>query len=176
VGVLARVVVSVTCSSAEFFDPTGCARLDAEVYPDPRVERFISENFIPVKIHIKEQPKTFERFGAQWTPTMQLLDPDGNKRHQFEGFLPPDDFLAQLKLGLAHSAFARQQWKEAENRYEDIVKTLPETDAAPEALYWLGVSRYKGSEDGTHLQHTAQAFKNSYTDSTWAKKASVWGN
>ena len=146
------------------------------MYPDPRVDKFINENFIPVKIHIKEQPKTFERFGAQWTPTIQLLDPDGTKRHQFEGFLPPDDFLAQLKLGLAHSAFARQQWKEAEDRYEDIVKTLPGTDAAPEALYWLGVSRYKGSGDGSQLQHTAQAFKNRYTDSTWAKKASVWGS
>ncbi len=138
------------------------------------MEKFINENVIPVKIHIKEQPKTFERFGAQWTPTMQLLDPDGTKRHQFEGFLPPDDFLAQLKLGLAHSDFARQQWKQAENRYEDILKTLPGTDAAPEALYWLGVSRYKGSGDGAFLQQTAEAFKNRYRDSTWAKKASVW--
>ncbi len=138
------------------------------------MESFINDNFVPVKIHIKEQPKTFERFGAQWTPTIQLLDPDGAKRHQFEGFLPADDFLAQLKLGLAHSAFARQQWKEAENRYEDIVRALPGTDAAPEAQYWLGVSRYKNSGDGACLQQTAEAFRTRYSDSPWAKKASVW--
>ncbi len=138
------------------------------------MESFINDNFIPVKIHIKEQPKTFERFGAQWTPTIQILDPDGTKRHQFEGFLPSDDFLAQLKIGLAHSAFARQEWKEAENRYDDIVKALPGTDAAAEALYWLGVSRYKNSGDGAFLQQTAEAFKTRYNDSTWAKKASVW--
>jgi hypothetical protein len=127
-----------------------------------------------LKIHIKEQPKTFERFGAQWTPTMQILDPDGVKRHQFEGFLPADDFLAQLKLGLAHSAFARQQWKEAESRYDDVVKALPGTDAAPEALYWLGVSRYKDTGNGAFLAQTAEAFRTRYKDSTWAKKASVW--
>ncbi len=138
------------------------------------MESFINDNFIPVKIHIKEQPKTFERFGAQWTPTIQILDPDGVKRHQFEGFLPADDFLAQLKLGLAHSAFARQQWKEGEGRYEEIVNTLPSTDAAAEALYWLGVSRYKDSGDGAFLQQTAEAFKTRFSDSTWAKKASVW--
>ncbi len=138
------------------------------------MESFINNNYIPVKIHIKEQPKTFERFGAQWTPTIQVLDTDGTKRHQFEGFLPPDDFLAQLKLGLARSAFARQRWKEAESRYDDIVKTLPGSDAAPEALYWLGVSRYKGGGDATALQQTAEAFKSRYSDSTWAKKASVW--
>ena len=144
------------------------------MYPDARIESLIKNKFIPVKIHIKEQPKTFERFGAQWTPTMQILDPDGTKRHQFEGFLPADDFLSQLKLGLAHSAFARQQWKEAESRYEDIVKTLPDSDAAPESLYWQGVSRYKSSGDPTALQQTADAFKTRYRDSTWAKKASVW--
>lgn len=138
------------------------------------MESFINDNFIAVKIHIKEQPKTFERFGAQWTPTIQVLDPDGAKRHQLEGFLPSDDFLAQLKLGLAHSAFARQEWKEAESRYDDIMSTLPRTDAAAEALYWLGVSRYKNSGDGAFLQQTAEAFKTRYTDSTWAKKASVW--
>jgi TolA-binding protein len=138
------------------------------------VESFINDNFIPVKIHIKEQPKTFERFGAQWTPTIQVLDPDGTKRHQFEGFLPPDDFLAQLKVGLAYSAFARQDWKEAESRFDDIVKALPGTDAAAEALYWLGVSRYKNSGDAAFLQQTAEAFKTQYKDSTWAKKASVW--
>jgi len=67
------------------------------------VEKFINAHYLPVKIHIKEQPKIFERFGAQWTPTIQVLDPDGTKRHQFEGYLPPDDFLAQLQLGLANS-------------------------------------------------------------------------
>jgi len=103
-----------------------------------------------------------------------VLDPDGTKRYQFEGFLPPEDFIAQLKLGLAHSAFARQQWKEAESHFGDIVSTLPRSDAAPEALYWRGVSRYKGSGDALALQQTAEAFKTRYTDSTWAKKASVW--
>ena len=138
------------------------------------MESSINGSFIPVKIHIEEQPKTFERFGAQWTPTVQVLDPDSNKHHKFEGFPPPEDFLAQLKRALAHSAFARQEWKEAESRYDDLAKSLPGTDAAPEALYWLGVSRYKDTGDGNFLQQPAEAFKNRYTDSTWAKRSSVW--
>lgn len=138
------------------------------------MESFINDNFVPVKINIKDQPQVFERFGAQWTPTIQVLDPDGTERHQFEGFLPADDFLAQLKIALASSAFARQQWQEAERRYEDILNTLPDSDAAPEALYWRGVSRYKTSGDATDLQQTAEAFKTRYGGTTWAKKASVW--
>ncbi len=116
---------------------------------------FIAQNFIPVKIHIKQQPDTFKRFGAQWTPTLVTLDRDGVERYRFEGFLPATDFLAQLALGLAHTAFARERWREAEERFRAIVRDFPETEAAPEALYWAGVSRYKGG-DPAALADTAK--------------------
>ena len=47
-------------------------------------------------------------------------------------------------------------------------------DAAPEAQYWAGVSRYKASGDPSHLGATGKRFTERYADSTWAKKASVW--
>ena len=144
------------------------------MYPDEGVSNFISQNFIPVKIHIKEQPDTFKRFGAQWTPTLVILDPGGRERHRFEGFLPKDEFLAQLELGLAKSAFAREQWKEAEQRYRQIVERYPNSEAAVEALYWAGVAKYKGSGDARALTETAIEFKKKYPGSVWAKKASVW--
>ena len=135
----------------------------------------IRENFIPVKIHVKERQKDFERFGAQWTPTAIILDPSGKEQHRFEGFLPADDFLAQLHLGLARSAFGRQNFGEAEKRFRAIVDQFPKTDAAPEALYWAGVSKYKATNDAAALVETEKNFKSRYTDTTWAKKASVWG-
>ena len=48
------------------------------------------------------------------------------------------------------------------------------TDAAPEALYWAGVARYKATGDAAALAETAAEFANRYQDSAWAKKASVW--
>jgi TolA-binding protein len=144
------------------------------VYPDTRVENFIREHYLPVKIHVKEQPQMFERFGAQWTPTMQVLAPDGTKAHEWQGFLPADDFLAQLQLGIAHLAFKRGDWPQAERLFRRVVDELPQSDAAPEALYWAGVARYKGTNDASALGETAQAFRKRYSESTWAKKASVW--
>jgi TolA-binding protein len=144
------------------------------VYPDERVVRFIEENFVPVKIHIKENPKGFEQFGAQWTPTMIVADSNGAERYRFEGYLPVDDFLAQLDLGLAKSAFANQNWGEAERRFRDVADRFPKTEAAAEALYWAGVSGYKGSGDAAALRQTAEAFRSRYPESQWAKKASVW--
>ena len=54
------------------------------------------------------------------------------------------------------------------------MQQFPGTDAAPEALYWAGVARYKATGDAASLKDTARAFTQQYQDSTWAKKASVW--
>jgi len=149
------------------------------VWPDPRVVKFVNENFIPARVHVKDDSALFQKYGekysAQWTPTVLILDAEGVERYRIEGFLPNDDFLAQLMLGRAQIAFAQQEWGEAERRFREIVDTLPDTDAAPEALYWAGVAPYKGTHDDSSLKGTARAFKERYQDTTWAKKASVWG-
>lgn len=129
---------------------------------------------IPVKIHVKENPAGFQRFGAQWTPTVIIADSNGTERYRFEGFLPADDFLAEIETGLAKSDFANGRFSEAERRFRGIVERYPKSEVAPEALYWAGVSKYKASNDPAALKETSEAFKSRYTDSAWAKKASVW--
>ncbi len=123
---------------------------------------------------MKEQGEAFERFGAQWTPTILILDPSGVERHRIEGFLPAPDFLAQLKLGLAHEARLLGDFAKAERLYRELADDPAAGEVAPEALYWAGVSKYKGTGEAGALGETAQAFKSRFTDSAWAKKASVW--
>ena len=108
--------------------------------------KFVQEHFVPVRVHVKTQAEDFKRlgarYGAQWTPTILVVDGSGEARHRVEGFLPADDLLAQLALGLGHSAFARSEFAEAEPAFRKVVEGYPESDAAAEALYWAGVSRY----------------------------------
>lgn len=148
------------------------------MWPDERVVGFVTENFLPARVHVKDDPQEFKRYGeryaAPWTPTILELDPDGVEHHRIEGFLPADDLLAQLMLGRARIAFQQGQWQEAERRFREIVEKLPQTDAAPEALYWAGVAPYKATGDPRSLQETARAFAERYQDGPWAKKASVW--
>jgi hypothetical protein len=145
------------------------------VYPEPRVTEFVSKNFIPVRLHVKKHPEAMGRFGADWTPTVMLLDPNGQERHRIEGFLPADDFLAQLELGLGHLYFKTGRFAESEKQFRDVVDKLPNTTSAAEAQYWAGVSKYKGGGDASALTATAAAFKQRYADTDWAKKASIWG-
>lgn len=148
------------------------------MYPQPEIARFISEHFVPVRVHVKDDKEEFQRLGqkfdAQWTPTTLVIDAPSTERHRIEGFLPRDDFESQLALGLAKAAFGRGKFDEAERMFEQVVEKYPQTDAAPEAQYWAGVSRYKGTGDAAALGDTAKRFTERYADTTWAKKASVW--
>jgi TolA-binding protein len=137
------------------------------------------DQFVPVRVHVKENRDEFQRLGskydAQWTPTILVLDEGGHERHRIEGFLPADDFRAQLALGAAKAAFAAGEYQKAERLFEAVTRSHADTDAAPEAQYWSGVSRYKATNDPSALAATFTKFQERYTDSTWAKKASVWG-
>ena len=149
------------------------------MYPDPDVAAFITNTFVPVRAHVREQADEFKRLGqrfdAQWTPTTLIIDPaEAAERHRIEGFLPKDEFLAQLMLGLGHSAFARGRFAEAREWLDQVLGKYPDTEAAPEAQYWTGVAQYKESGDGAALAATGKRFAERYGDTVWAKKASVW--
>lgn len=134
---------------------------------------FLAQHFIPVKVHIKEQPETFDRFGVQWTPVLAIFDPEGREQYRWEGFLPADDFLGQLAIGRAHLAFAAQRWVEAASRFDEVARRHADAEFAPAAVYWAAVARYKGGDDAA-LPAVARALRERYPQSSWAKKASVW--
>ena len=148
------------------------------MYPDPRVREFITRHFVAVRVHPKETPDAFrdlgERFNAHWTPTILILDETATERHRIEGFLPVDEFLPQLMLGVAKAAFARKDYATAERLYREIPERFPNAEPAAEAQYWAGVSTYRATNDPSALKATADAFSTRYQNSTWATKASVW--
>lgn len=135
---------------------------------------FINENFVPLEAHIKEHAAYFRRFDALWTPTVLVLDSGGKERFRIEGYLPRDEFRAHLEMGLARVSFAGKKWAEAERRYAEILGRYPDSKAAPEALYWRGVSQYRATNDHTVLGELPGQFREKYPDSVWALKAIPW--
>ena len=88
--------------------------------------------------------------------------------------MPRDEFRSQLELALARIAFTSKRWGEAEQRYGEVLARYPESKAAPEALYWKGVSNYKATNDHTALGQLAEEFKQKYSDTIWALKTVAW--
>lgn len=105
---------------------------------------------------------------------MLILDPNGEERYRIEGYLPVEEFRAQLELGLARVAFMSKDWKDAERRYASVLERYPNTKTAPEALYWKGVSHYKATNDHTVLGELPELFKQQYPDSIQALKTAAW--
>ena len=105
---------------------------------------------------------------------MLILDSDGVERSRLEGYLPKDEFRAHLEMGLARVSFMNKDWADAERRYAGVLERYPDSQAAPEALYWKGVCRYKASNDHMALVELPEQFRQRYPDSIWALKTAAW--
>ena len=135
---------------------------------------FIDANFLPVEAHIKEHAGWFHRFDVTWTPTVLVLDAKGVERYRIEGYLPKEEFQAQLEMGLGRIAFKEKRWAEAEQIYGEVVQEYPKCSSVPEARYWRAVSQYKRTKDHAALEQVAHELNQNEPESVWAKKALPW--
>ena len=135
---------------------------------------FIHENFLPVEAHVKEHPAWFYRFDVSWTPTVLICDSKGTERYRIEGYLPKDEFDAQLEMALARIAFKEKKWSDAERIYSRVLEKYPNTSSAPEAHYWKVAARFQATHDHTVFGPAAQELQERWPQSVWAKKALPW--
>lgn len=147
--------------------------MDAVSYPNPKVIEFFDKNLVAVRVLINSQPLPKE-FKVQWTPTLVLLDSDGEEHSRTVGFLPPEELLPSLMLGIGKSHFDRDEFAEAESALQKLLAEYPKSDSSPEAAYYLGVSRYKRTHNTEELKKTIQHLKQDFPGSEWAKRASVY--
>jgi hypothetical protein len=72
-----------------------------------------------VEAHIKERAPWFHRFDVTWTPTVLIFDSKGAEKYRMEGYLPQDEFQAQLEMGLGRIACKEKRWAEAGQIYRE---------------------------------------------------------
>jgi TolA-binding protein len=152
----------------------GCQQLAAVTYPNSDVSATVERNFIPIRIDYHKGKAMVKRYSVRWTPTIIVLDADGEEHHRFVGYLPPEDFIAQLLLGKGKAAFNLDKFEQAMQRFQEVLVRYPKADAAPEAQYYLGVTKYKASHDPKELKLGGEALRRDYPNSEWAKKAQVY--
>ncbi len=152
----------------------GCQQLAAVTYPDPNVCFAIENNFIPLQIDFNKNKALVKRFAIKWTPTVIILDSDGDEHHRFVGFLPPEDFIAQIILGKGKVEFNQDRFEQAMQCFQEVLVRYPKADAAPEAQYYLGVAKYKASHNPKELKLGLEVLQKDYPNSEWTKKAQVY--
>ncbi len=144
--------------------------MDAVTYPDERVVEFVQNNLIPLRIAFDFQPLATQ-FNLKWTPTLIILDPDGKEHQRTVGFLPPEELIPSLLLGIAKSYFNRERFGEALSTLDQILRDHPQSDSAPEAIYLRGVCGYKNTHHPQSLKEAYEYLQANYPSNEWTKRA-----
>lgn len=111
-----------------------------------------------------------ERYLQVWTPTLYLLSPGGGVYHEWNGYLPPVDYLAELELGLGKAHLRERRFGQAASIFEDMRDNRPRSHVAAEASYWAAVARYNESGQASGLMAGWQKLRDRYPESIWRVK------
>lgn len=145
-------------------------------YPNAQVADFVSEHFVAIKFNVKEPHPDFKealgRGKVLWAPLLVFLDGRGSELRRYVGFLPPDEFLAELRLVLGLSEMTHANFAAAVGWLEGAAELFPAASAAPEALFWAAAAGYrlKGLAEVVRRWDDLRA---RYPETTWARRVDV---
>ena len=161
----------------DFWSPTcsGCAKLFAVTYPHESVRRLLADSFVCIKYNTKRPNEWFKRlngsFGHHWHPNIVVLDARLTEARRFIGYLPPDDFVAQLEVGRALVELYNKRATNAREILDGVIDRYAHTHVAPEALYWAGVAAYRAGGGLPALTEVWERIPERYPDSEWVLRA-----
>jgi hypothetical protein len=147
--------------------------MGAVTYPDGQVVKFVDDNFVPVQIEVSNTA-LMAQFQVKWTPTIIVLDADGNEVHRVVGFLPPEEFIPTFMVAKGTWYFNAEQHSEAQGMFDAARRDYPDSDAAAEAVFFLGVSRYKMTHDPKPLREAYETLVAKFPGSEWTKRAAPY--
>lgn len=144
--------------------------MDAVTYPNEDVADFISGKIIPLRVPSDAKPLSAD-FNIVWTPTLITLDINGKEHHRTVGFLPPEELIPSLILGMGKCDFELDRFDSAIAHFDSLLAGYPKSAVAPEAIYLRGVSLYKSTHEPGHLKKAYEHLAKDYPNEEWTRRA-----
>lgn len=143
-------------------------------YPQASVVETITRYAIPLQFDNSksENHKFLHSIHHIWTPDVRVLSYDGYEMYRWDGFLPPSEFIARMECGFAMANLRSKRYDDAEKLYVDVLTRFSTTYAAPEALYYLGVTRYRRDPDSDEMLTQWANLRSRYPASEYRVKQS----
>ena len=107
--------------------------MDAVTYPDHRTVDFVSRFMIAHRENITGRSNLAAQFQVEATPTIVILDGDGREHHRIVGFLPPEEFIPSLMLGIAKGEYANRRFSRSLVMLDILLASYPHCRSAAEA-------------------------------------------
>jgi TolA-binding protein len=130
---------------------------------------------VPLQLEHENHPFSRE-YNIIWTPTLIILDQNGKEFQRGIGYMEEDELLSFLLLGVAKVYFKTGKYDAAKLHLDKILEKHPQSDAAPEALYFIGVNNFKWKNDPKEMRKVYEILTEKYPQSGWTEKASPYRN
>lgn len=143
-------------------------------YPQEPVRQTIAAHAIPVQFDNSksENNRFLHDIHHIWTPDIRIVNHDGYELYRFDGFLPPPEFMARVQCGFGYAYLRLKRFDIAEQCYLDVLRRFSTSYAAPEAQYYLGVTRYRRDPDSDELLTQWANLRSRYPTSEYRVKQS----
>ena len=147
--------------------------MDAVTYPKQDVIDMLEKHVIPVRTPFDgDLAKEVE---AKWTPFLLFLDTKRRAHHHTSvGFLPPEELIPAILLGVGKTFFDIKELDRAMGALEEVIEKHVSSHAAPEAIYFRGVSEYKKTQSAEPLKDVYEKLQAKYPKSEWATRAAPY--
>ncbi len=143
--------------------------MDAVTYPKQNVIDMLEKHVIPVRTPFDgDVAKEFE---AKWTPFLLFLDTNKKGHHTVVGFLPPEELIPAIFVGVGKTFFDAGELDRAMGALDNVIKNHPSSHAAPEAVYFRGVCEYKKTHSAEPLKQVYEKLQAEYPANEWATRA-----
>ena len=79
-------------------------RLDEETWPDPRVQSWIAERAVALKVDAEKESDLAQKFRVEAYPTIVLADASGREIDRMIGFVDAERFVELAESALKNDA------------------------------------------------------------------------
>ena len=137
------------------------------------MSKILNDNFVPVQLDISKESKRLDQYQVIWTPNINVVDHRERVCFHVEGWLPPAEFAAMLHCGSGHYNLHTKRFDRAVEHFERLVNIFPQSEFAPEALYYAAVGNYLNTHDADRLMEGWNHLQQRYPTSSWAHRTRV---
>jgi hypothetical protein len=150
-------------------------------YPDLTVASLLNELFIPVQVNIEKALDLVKKYRPIWTPNLNFLDDQGEQFYHQEGWLPAGEYAAMLMNCRGHYFIRKKRYADAIPEFQEVLDKYPISSFAPEAAYYLAVSKYMSTHKAEELiggwdklQHVSRHHVGGPVEHSVAPRQGVW--
>ena len=131
--------------------------MDTVTYPDANVQSDLVDSFVGLKIDQLARHPDYKAasLGQRviWAPTFVFSDARGREIRRFVGWLPPENFRAELEFVRAYALYQNGDFPAAAALFDEVEQNYPQSPVAPECLYWGGTAAFlAGKKDWAALK------------------------